>query len=303
MKKTIASIREELHHKFSEPLVEEIADYVQRNNRALMGGKQWRSFRKDMAYIALYKDMAHKSYQDLETEIEYPEKIGHNSLNANVHRIREILFPWADSQIRLGSAWEWNVAARHANLTVDLVSVNLWMDSTDIPIEHNKGRGESSEHWSGKIGHPAHRYVTIADGKGKIIQLWTGVSPKVYDSAFLESNRKWMMDNLKGGHIIADNHFLSGGKTFKDPKFICNARESKKRAREDVFGDRVPLEPSTKKISKTNAAIKKSRACVERNYADIFNRMETFNFPWNEDLEQLDFLMFYAVAIHNRLVK
>ena len=59
----------------------------------------------------------------------------------------------------------------------------------------------------------------------RIICLERGYSPKVYDSTFIELKQDHYEVKFKGCHIIADNHFLSGGSKYKNVLWYCNYKD------------------------------------------------------------------------------
>jgi hypothetical protein len=50
--------------------------------------------------------------------------------------------------------------------------------------------------------------MVLADGKGVIRKLWGGYSPKIHDGNWLEIHKEWFEENLVGGVVVADNHFM-----------------------------------------------------------------------------------------------
>jgi len=86
---------------------------------------------------------------------------------------------------------------------------------------------KKSKNWSFKLNAPGGRFMVLCDRSQKVRAVWGGFSCKVYDSDFLDLKSEWIQKYLKGGHILADNHFRSRGIKFKDPKFYCNTRSKK----------------------------------------------------------------------------
>ena len=70
----------------------------------------------------------------------------------------------------------WNNAARHAHLPSRFKDVNLWLDSTDVPNTYKKVCDPESDDWSGKLGHPARRFMVLQDAKGRVLKVWGGYS-------------------------------------------------------------------------------------------------------------------------------
>lgn len=69
MKITMNELRKEVSDSITQSLAEEVANYVAKSNLDLVGGEKPRSFHKDMAYLTMYRDLQHVSYEDLEKQV------------------------------------------------------------------------------------------------------------------------------------------------------------------------------------------------------------------------------------------
>jgi hypothetical protein len=49
--------------------------------------------------------------------------------------------------------------------------------------------------------------MLFRNGKGKIEKYWREYSPKIYDRALIELERKWFDTALAGAEILVDSHF------------------------------------------------------------------------------------------------
>lgn len=68
--------------------------------------------------------------------------------------------------------------------------VNLWIDSTDFPLENKPhGKKTKSRHWSFKLNRRGRRYMFIRDGR--VLRFVSdGYSPKTHDGTYLEIERR-----------------------------------------------------------------------------------------------------------------
>ena len=53
----------------------------------------------------------------------------------------------------------------------------------------------------------------LSDAMRCVRRLWGGYSPKLFDGHFLKMNSDWLLWELSGGVVVADQHFNWGKKT------------------------------------------------------------------------------------------
>ncbi len=87
--------------------------------------------------------------------------------------------------------------------------VCLWINSSNFPITHMKGRGKKSDFWSGKLGYLAHCYLFLIDGDQVIQKVWGSYSAKVYDGHMVEMNESWFDKKLSAVAVLGNTHFHS----------------------------------------------------------------------------------------------
>lgn len=171
-------------------------------------------------------------------------------------------------------------------------NVNLWIDTTDFPIEHRKGkkyqpkRGRKTEHWSFKLNKPGRRYHFVVNGRAKVVWKSDGYSPKQHDGAYVCDHRSMFEQNFAGGHIIGDEHYNKPKRLFVDPAFYAPHRAS------------GHLTNAQKKENRDHSRL---RARVEMPFGWLKNTFAALEKPWAGGLEQLDYLVSYAVGIYNLL--
>ena len=144
----------------------------------------------------------------------------------------------------------------------------------------------------------------IMNGQGRILKIWGGYSPKVYDSHVFDIIQEYFERKFSGGTVIADAHFAGAEKTIKSVKFLVNIPERpkpKKRKREEAL-EEDNIASLTKKEEKFNAQHHGARARVEQTFADFSHRFSSPTKPWFESKKQHKNVVRIASAIHNMIV-
>ena len=303
-KLTFEQIETQLYIKIPKYIVDDIYIFSNKKNIILWGEQKPRYFLFKMIVLAFYKDTFRIGYKKLISQINLHFKISHHSFNENTQRLRKIFKKWAETKIILGDSVSWNYAVRNCNFKGIIKDANLWIDSTDFPIIGYKGLSKKDESWSYKLNHSGRRYMMLRNGKGKILKIWGGYSPKVFDGTWLEIMKEELEKNLNGGVILGDNHFSLGNYIFKSVKFLTNI--SRKKGRKRKKGNGCSSEdtdtPLSKKQSEYNENHRIARARVETPFALIKTKIESLNVPFQEGEIQLDYLVFLAAGIHNMII-
>jgi hypothetical protein len=297
-------VKNQLFQRIPENVVSDIKKFVLKNPPSLWGEQQPRHFLRHMVTLSLYKDAYKVGYQRLVKSVNLNFKITHKSLQKNIERIRRVMKLWAKSQLVLGTSRDWNNAVRNCGLKGVVKDVNLWMDSTDFPLEGVKSVSRKGSKWSYKLNRPGRRYMVLRNGKGKILKLWGGYSPKVYDGTWLEIMKQELDQTLAGGVVIADSHFAKGKTLFENVTFLTNIPKQKqsRKKKSDDSTEGKDLEILTKEQEEFNEAHRRARARVESSFGFIKTKIDALAKPWSESEEQLDCLVWTAAGIHNNCV-
>lgn len=296
MPKEYAEIEFIVKSRVTNRVFNTMLNYLEAHRPSLWGEEQPRNFLKRNLIMALYKDMENIGYQKLLKEVRFGTKLNHKSLEHNTEAIREVLAEWGKASVKLGSVNDWNTALRNVQLNKKLEGVNLWIDSTDFPMEKKKGRGPKDPYWSYKENTLGSRFMFILDGKGRIRKAWGGYSPKVYDSHFLEIQKDWIEENMSGAGFIADSHFKSASKLFKNIE-IFTAYEEPSNGKRKQSGENI--QKLTKEQQAWNKAIHSTRARVENPFGEIKTLFHACGNKWSDTKEQLDMLVWVAIGILN----
>jgi hypothetical protein len=168
-------------------------------------------------------------------------------------------------------------------------NVNLWIDSTDFPIERRREaghsvRGKRSEHWSFKLKKPGRRFQYVVDGRAKVVWRSSGYSPKIHDGQYVEVRRGEFERLFHGGHFVGDEHYAKLKRLLKNPHFEAPHRDK---------GHLTAAE------EKYNVDVAHLRARVEMPFAWLKTTFKALEVPWAGELEQLDNLVAYASAVYN----
>jgi hypothetical protein len=260
-----------------------------------MGSKQPASYPEHMLLICLIHDCLGWSFTKIKSQVAFGKPIGNTSIQANIKRVRRVLGEWSRSLIVLGTKRNWDAAMKDVARSHFLSPVRLWLDSSDIDIEKQRGRGRKSEHWSGKNNHPARRYMALVDGDTIVRRVWGGYSPKVYDGHFVELEKDWFDNTFNDVGIVADSHFHSVKRQLRHAKIFAPKPEQTAYDSNTKQG----FSKLTAEQQKQNAAIRTLRARVEQVFSSLSDTMTILKRPWAEDLNELDDVVFMGFAVHN----
>lgn len=168
--------------------------------------------------------------------------------------------------------------------------MNLWIDSTDFPLERKRSartgrqkRGRKSRYWSFKLNKPGRRYHYALNGHASTVWLSAGYGPKKHDSQYIEENRFEFETKFRGGHFVGDEHYRKAGRLLTDPVFSAPWR------------DNGELTAQQKKF---NRELRHLRSRVEMPFGWLKTTFKALSMPWAGKIDQLDYLVAYATAIH-----
>ncbi len=267
----------------------------------------WGSFgAEDMAKLMLLATCMHDargySYHSIIRALKPKLLIYSKALQHNVKLTREVLAAWGNKNIFLPTPDKLNASVRDLRMPAWMKDVRWWIDSTDIPLDRKKKfRSRKGSYWSGKLGRPAWRYMTLRDGSGRIRKMWGGYSPKTYDSEFMRIEQQFFKENLAGSAILADTHFFAARDHIRDPDILATPPPN---CSVDLLTMRG-FSTTTAEAEKKSADITSKRGVVETAYA----RTKGIFIPlaggphekWREPETQLDFVVTWAFGVHNRL--
>lgn len=299
---TFTVLAEHVHEYVLPETIHNMRVYCTQRPPVLWADRPPRSFLTKMIYVTLYRDLTRTGFCRLQHAVHFWLPISITSLQHNVRKIRCALKCWAKLKIELGSAIDWNLLTRNSNFPKLVQDTNLWIDSTDFPLERKKKRTKKSRWWSYKLNRPGRRFMIVCDAKRRIRKIWGGYSPKVDDRNWQEEWADYFEDNFHGGVIVGDKHFSWGRNHMTDPKWHSGFEKPRrpKRKRKKTGQDHVPEAHSlTKHELDYNAAITKIRGRVESPFAKLKTTWQSLAIPWGESPHQLDCLVWYAVGIFN----
>jgi len=279
-------------------LKEEIQQYVENKEITLWGTKRDGDYKKIHVNLCIYKDMNNIGYLQLWNQIKDWYGNSHKSLCHNTQVIRKILMKWAKSVIIIGDKSIWKNISALVSKVSPLNKVNLWMDSSDFALKGKSLSLTKNLYWSYKAKSLGRRYQCIFDAQGRCRALWGGYSPKINDSQWVEIYKNELSDKFNGAHIIADCHYYASRNQSQGVKFITPIPENVKKVPDDL----QRYLGITQKDKEMNKKIRNLRARVEAPFAQIKNKFKALAGTFREDNVQLDYLVLYAVAIHNRIV-
>lgn len=276
-------VKDKVHKRLGREVVDSIRIFVEKEDVSLWGLNKNSTFLKKSVYIALFKDIKNIGINKLKKEIAtwYAPTI--KTLNRNIQTLREVFARWGEAQITIGNKEEWDASRNNYSFAKNLKKVNLWMDSVDFGLMGKRSIRKKSDAWSYKLNSPGRRFQIIMDGSTRIRSCVGPYSPKIHDSTWLEMNKKFVK-KFQGGVIVADCHYSYGRKNFSDPKFhVPYTQQSKKYTESIIY----------------NAEIRKIRGIVESPFGEMKQRFKALRKQFYGSPEQLSYLIFTAVGIHN----
>lgn len=274
--------------------------YIQRCNLKFWAAVKPHDLAEIMLVATCMKDVLALSYNEIIDALSAKLTVFPKALQHNVRLCRCQCRNWARQYIRRGTAAEWRRAANRANLPIWLKNVRLWMDSTDIRICKKRNlRGPKSDAWSAKLKAPGRRFSLVSDADGVIRKVWSGVSPKKYDSEFVMDKKDSLEDDFAGATIIGDNHYWQASKKMDDTTFLACAGKSTtvQEARAARFAQ------TKEELKARRPEAQEARARVETNFSSIKRCFRSLRgeqyLPWRESMKQLDYTFTWACAVHN----
>ena len=274
--------------------------HVRSANLEFWGMKKPRCFVRVMLLATIHHDSTLMGYQRFLRRFQLPFHISDKSLAHNIRLVRATLASWAKENIEIGDWRDWNAAAREIEVPEDLKGTNLWMDSTDVPIQKAHGMTAKSPEWSHKLGRVGRRYLVLADGDLYVRQVFGGYSPKLYDGHATVFLKTWIEEHLNNGVIIADQHFEWAAKRLDSIQFYTPIKSPPNPSHQTSLLNARVL---TKKQIDYNSSHSHLRARIEMLFGWVKNTFLCFSQPFPEELEQLDLIFIYVIGIHNCLVR
>jgi len=293
-------VKKSVHKKIPPKIVKDLLDYLKSFNLPLWGQRRPRDFVNKMVYISLYKDLEKVGCNQLEKLLSPSIRWNHKTLLHNCKVLRGFFAEWGKSKIVQGTLPEWKRIAAGCGLDGPVAKTNLWIDSTDIALTGKKSVSRKDSSWSYKKNSPGRRYMVVEDGERRVRKIWGGYSPKIYDRNFIEAIKEEFRSSFKGATFIADQHFGSCKKFFRDVEWITKFEEPPEEEGNPDQKDAWQLTAEQKKI---NLQIKATRSRVESPFGIIKSKFTVLDKPFAKSPEDLDNLIFFAVGLHNELLQ
>lgn len=297
---TFKEIKQKVVSVLGQESYDAMLHYLQGQEFHLWGRQQPEGFVEKNMALVFYKHITHLGYQHILKDIKFANfKLNHKSLQTNSYKILKILAEWSEDQIKLGHLRDWNRAAEDVVRPGKLKNVNLWMDSSDFPLENPIGWSKKDPEFSSKLDRYGRRYMFLIDGHGRVRKVWGGYTPKLYDGHFIELKRKTLDRKLKGADIIADNSFEYGQRFLKKVTLWTNPKQAsgKVTGKRNKAGDNIP-----KHTHENEGYLEQHqtlRASVETTFGILKTMFKAFEEPWAESVSVLDNLVMIAVAVNN----
>ena len=199
-----------------------------------------------------------------------------------------------------GELKDWQNNAKKLGLPSLVSDANLWMDSTDLPLQKKREYGgRKGDFFSFKLQGPGQRFMVMADGKGIIRELWHVVPTKTYDGNWIADHEKELDANYAGAVVLVDNHFSRAKTVLKKVKYYTNYALRKSAPPRNKGGpspeDTVTNITKERKIY--NAAHSHGRSKIEQPFRWMKKKFVSLAEKWDELPEQQVYLVNIAANI------
>ena len=311
-KQPYLALKDDVAMVVSPAIVKEIVSYLVLRPSKFWGMKKPRHFFEAMLLATLHHDATLMGFQRFLKRYDLDFKISDKSLIHNIRCIRARLAEWAEEVIIPGSFHDWNMAASGVEIPPELVGTNLWMDSSDFPLQKRRGMNGSSGYWSHKLAGPGLRFMVLCDGNLIVRGFWGGYSPKFFDGHAALLLKSFFKQHGVGGVIVADQHFDFASKSITAVKFYVPSKAPptrKQRRKACNKGKPIHNDPLkgrfqlAKKREEYNDKLAHHCARIEHVFAWLTKHFAALDQPFPEDEEQLNHVFAYAIAIQNKMRK
>lgn len=294
-----AGLEAKVQSKLSPRVIASMLRFLQEQRLPFWSEEQnVRTFVKQNLLLTLYKDLYNVGFQKVLREFDVGFVLSNRSFQHNTSLIRTALKQWSLQHIVFGDRESWIGAARRVSKGKEFSTGLLWIDSTDFATQRIAGEGKSSAFWSYKENHFGRRFMFVRDGRGKIIKIWGGYSPKVYDSDFLAIQQEFFQEKFKDVGLFADQHFEYAQRMFGDVTIFTPVKKPASRKKSKSGEGTAKL---TKQQEAYNHRLRAIRARVETPFGWMKQKFESLAHPWAGASEQLDCLVFIASAVYNEM--
>jgi len=271
---------------------EAVWSYIEDRTISLWGYEQPESFKEDSLMLCIYKDVVHIGYCKLAKAVKTWHPVVDKTLRHNTQKMRRYLGKWGRCLINIGNCEEWKNSARNLRRNEYTRDVNLWIDSTDFPLRGK--RNPKGPNHSYKLDCQGVRFMAINDAKTRFVYVSSSYVPKLYDSYWIDIQKFFLQDHFSGAVIIGDCHFNNKTKV-RGVKFICPTPNTVKpkgaTAAETQF--------LTKKQKQRNKKVRAVRSRIEAPFGNLKLKFKSLALKFGEDIEQLEYRVFFAAGVHN----
>ena len=155
--------------------------------------------------LSLFKDITGVGYTALVSSMHPKSRsLNHKTFQHNCKKIRRSLYRWVRMNISSLSKKELLLRSKYRTSSNKLKKVDLWVDSVEYAKVKRGKYSKKDADWSYKLNNKGRKYLVFRSGDGKIVKIWGGYSPKLYDGHFIELFKD-EIEKLTGGmDIIGD---------------------------------------------------------------------------------------------------
>ena len=293
---TFARLRRKVERKLSKVVVDDVLSFIEQRHPILWGIQQPYDFIQAITLLTLYHDLEMIGYVRLVSMINLDFEISDKSLRHNACKIRLLLFEWGESKVIEGDQDTWTATSINVSHPKSLKPPILWVDSTDVPLEHKRGMGTKSPDWSFKLNKPGQRFMVLSDGLGFVRKVWGGYSPKVHDSQFMALLVDWCEEHLEHVTLVGDQHFEPLKHRWPTITFYTPYK-TPPESKDSFTLSGISMLIKAQEVH--NARVRRLRSRVERPFAWIKSTFASLRIPFAEAKEQQECLVWFAIGCFN----
>jgi len=264
-----------------------------------LGKRQREAFVRKNLYAALFRDIYGWGYNDLSKEFRNWLGIAGPTLSHNTKLIRKEIGEYFSQFISIGTRSEWDRRASRLSKSKELADVNLFIDSSDFPLEGTNSSSTKSLFRSFKQNGLGIRFMFVVDANGMIRFVSPGYTPKLYDGHFLELYKPYFEEKFTNSCMIGDMHFEKGKEIFNNVTFKVPVRQPNSSKR---TSDGRPIPQLNETLRRYNENHKTLRNQVELPFAKLTSMFYSLNIPWKENISQLEYLVTIGAGVINKRI-
>eukprot|EP00727_Mastigamoeba_balamuthi_P005106 m51a1_g14594 hypothetical protein (686) ;mRNA; r:1158602-1161177 len=278
MAHTYSGVQKHVEKFVPKAVVTELIERARQEHSHLWALREPAHFVDKAVYLVLFKDLKGVGYGALHASVLRWMPIATKSFTQNQKILCKVFARWGHQQICWSTFKDQKTMAKQLQLPKALCKVTVAIDSVNFPKPGTHG----SDKWSFKENCPAGHFMVALDMQGRPVGVWGPYSPKLFDSHWIQANKKMLKLLFPNDVFIADNHFAWAQDNMKTPAFFATYACP-------------PNHPATEGVAKLlvkkrilNRQIEDIRSRVESPFGVIKENVKAVGRPFAEKDNQLE---------------